>query len=363
MLSLGGCAVGYYWQAAQGQWQVLTHREPIPRLLDDPRVDPALKARLRRALMIRDYAARRLALPDNGAYRSYADLGRPYAVWNVFAAPEFSLEPHRWCYPLIGCASYRGYFHRRGAETEAKRLQQAGYDTFIAGIPAYSTLGWFDDPLLNTVIHWREPQLAGLIFHELAHQVVYVRGDTTFNESFASAVERLGVMQWLNERGTPEQRQDYDRYLRHRDQFDALLRRYRDELARRYAQGGDPTRLRQTKQALFAALRTDYQALKHRWRQGPYFDRWFQAPVNNARFVPLHDYTRLRAAFVCLRQAARDWPDFYATIRRLARLPPRERTRRLESTCDRGGSWQTVGSKNDGASPRPPPHETGSGAG
>ncbi len=333
ILSLSGCAVGYYWQAAQGQWQVLSHREPIPRLLDAPEVDPALKARLRRALMIRDYASLRLALPDNGAYRSYADLGRPYAVWNVFAAPEFSLAPHRWCYPLIGCASYRGYFRRHLAEAEAARLQAAGFDTFIAGIPAYSTLGWFDDPLLNTVIHWREPHLAGLIFHELAHQVVYVRGDTTFNESFASAVERLGVQQWLKERGTPEQQRDYARYLAHRDQFDALLRRYRQRLIARYAQGGAPEELRADKQAILDTLRRDYQHLKHRWGQGPYFDRWFQAPVNNARFVPLHDYTRLRPAFVCLRQASPDWPTFFETVRRLAQLEPSERTRRLEAAC------------------------------
>jgi len=330
---LAGCAAGYYLQAAQGQLEVWLERRPIDEVLADPSQPAWLKARLKRALMIRRYASDHLALPDNGSYRSYADLGRSAAVWNVFAAPAFSLEPYRWCYPLIGCASYRGYFRRSAAQQEAQRLAAAGYDTFVAAIPAYSTLGWFDDPLLNTVIRWEETRLAGLIFHELAHQVVYVRDDTTFNESFASAVERLGVDQWLRQRGRPEQRADYARYLRHRDQFHALLHRYRQRLAARYAEGGDEATLRRAKAALFAALKADYQALKADWGEGPYFDGWFRLPLNNARFVPLQDYTALLPAFLCLRRASPDWPAFYDRVRTLAELPAETRRRRLEDLC------------------------------
>ncbi len=331
---LGACAGGFYLQAAQGQLEVLLKRRPIAALLDDPDVDAALKARLRRALAIRAWASARLALPDNGSYRSYADLGRPYAVWNVFAAPEFSLEPHRWCYPLIGCASYRGYFRRAAAEDEARRLARAGYDTFVAGIPAYSTLGWFDDPLLNTVIHWRETRLAGLIFHELAHQVVYVPGDTTFNESFASTVERLGVAQWLRERGKPAQRAAWRRYLQRQAQFQDLLRHYRARLEALYARALPTARLRQEKARLFQALRADYRRLRQRWSEGPHFDAWFEAPLNNARFVPVRDYTRLVPAFRCLHErSGGDWRRFYAQVRALAELDPKTRTARLENAC------------------------------
>ena len=333
---LAGCAAGYYLQAAQGQLEVWAKRRPIDEVLADPDQPAWLKARLRRALVIRRYASEHLALPDNGSYRSYADLGRPAAVWNVFAAPEFSLEPHRWCYPLIGCASYRGYFHQPAAQREAERLAAAGYDTFVAPVPAYSTLGWFDDPLLNTVIRWEETRLAGLIFHELAHQVVYVRDDTTFNESFASAVERLGVDQWLRERGRPEQRADYARYLRHRDAFHALLHRYRERLAARYAQGGDEATLRRAKAALFAELKADYQALKAGWGEGPYFDGWFRGPLNNARFVPVQDYSALLPAFLCLRRLVEGWPAFYERVQALAELPRESRNRRLEAACGRG---------------------------
>lgn len=333
---LAGCAAGYYLQAAKGQLEVWAKRRPIDEVLADPAQPAWLKARLKRALVIRRYASEHLALPDNGSYRSYADLGRPAAVWNVFAAPEFSLEPYRWCYPFIGCASYRGYFQLPAARREAGRLAAAGYDTFVAAVPAYSTLGWFDDPLLNTVIRWEDARLAGLIFHELAHQVVYVRDDTTFNESFASAVERLGVDQWLRERGRPEQRAEYSRYLRHRDAFHALLHRYRERLAARYAKGGDEATLRRAKAALFAELKADYQALKAGWGEGPYFDGWFQGPLNNARFVPVQDYTALLPAFVCLWRSSPDWPAFYGQVKSLADLPREERHQRLEAACSGG---------------------------
>ncbi len=205
-----GCStVDYYAQSIQGHLAVMEAARPIPEVIADPQAPPPLKQRLERAQQIRRYASAELALPDNRSYTQYADLKRPYVVWNVFATPELSMTLKQWCYPIVGCAGYRGYFERDAAEQAAGELRAGGYEVHVSGVPAYSTLGWLPDPLLNTFIGGTEGQLAGLVFHELAHQVVFVGGDTTFNESFATAVEREGVRRWLQTYGNDASRQAY----------------------------------------------------------------------------------------------------------------------------------------------------------
>ncbi|NJN46034.1 MAG: aminopeptidase, partial [Candidatus Competibacteraceae bacterium] len=216
-LTMSGCAnLGYYGQAISGQWQLLQSRRPVQDILADSNTPLEVKHRLQVAWSIREFASTELALPDNGSYRNYADLQRAYVVRNVFATPPLSLQPRQWCFPLIGCVSYRGYFNADTAEQFAEILRAQGDDVYIANVPAYSTLGWFDDPLLNTFVHWPVGRLAELIFHELAHHRLFISNDTIFNESFATAVGRLGAQQWLARYGTSTEREDYERQQRRR---------------------------------------------------------------------------------------------------------------------------------------------------
>ncbi len=208
---LSGCSnLAYYSQAIAGHWQLLHQRRPVDEVLADPATPPVLRQRLETARRLRDFASTELALPDNGSYRSYADLQRPYVVMNVFAAPELSLQLREWCFLVVGCVYYRGYFDADTARQFAATLHARGDDVYLAGIPAYSTLSWFDDPLLNTFVNWPTARLAELMFHELAHQRLFVAGDTDFNEAFATAVGHLGTRHWLARYGTPDEREAYD---------------------------------------------------------------------------------------------------------------------------------------------------------
>lgn len=198
-VAVSGCeSLGYYSQSAQGQWQLWRQQQDIETLISNPRTDDQLRQQLLLVNALRDFASSQLSLPENNSYRSYADIGRPYVVWNVFAAPTFSIDPKVWCFPIAGCVSYRGYFSKSAAIKYADRLATQGYDTYVGGVSAYSTLGWFNDPVLNTFVDRNEIQLAGLLFHELAHQQFYMPGDTSFNESFATAVELIGIQRWLD---------------------------------------------------------------------------------------------------------------------------------------------------------------------
>ncbi|MDD5330670.1 MAG: aminopeptidase, partial [Sulfuricella sp.] len=189
-LFISGCAnLGYYSQAVGGHLHVMNAAHPIRDVLQDPAADPELKHQLEDVAAIREFASRELALPDNNSYRAYADLGRPYVVWNVFAAPEFSVEPEKWCMAFVGCVNYRGYYDRADADRYADALRHRGLDAFVGGITAYSTLGLFDDPVLNTFLRLGDTEVARTLFHELAHQRLYVKGDSVFNESFATTVE------------------------------------------------------------------------------------------------------------------------------------------------------------------------------
>ena len=324
---LPGCAdLGYYAQSIRGQAALLARREPIPRLLHAADTPPALKARLARVLEIRAFAGRELALPDNASYRSYVAVDRPYLTWVVFAAPALSLKPVRWCYPIVGCAVYRGYFHRSAATAFAARLRRDGDDVYVGGVPAYSTLGWFADPLPSTVIDWPVPELAGLIFHELAHQELFVPGDSRFDESFAVAVQEAGVRRWLQTHGTPAARAAWCAARRRQTAFRALIDAARARLAAVYAGARPNAAKRVIKERIFARLTRDYRALKRSWGGYAGYDRWFEGGMNNAKLVALQTYDEYVPAFRRLLAAAHgDFPAFYATARALAKLPKARR--------------------------------------
>ena len=305
---------------------------PIPEVIADPQAPPPLKQRLERAQQIRRYASTELALPDNGSYTRYADIKRPYVVWNVFATPELSLQLKQWCYPIVGCAGYRGYFEREAADQAAAELRTSGYEVHVSGVPAYSTLGWFPDPLLNTFIGGTEGQLAGLVFHELAHQVVFVGGDTTFNESFATTVEREGVRRWLASNGNDASRQAYAEFAQRRTQFLQLLLKYRQLLQQNFASDANDATKRERKQQLFAELRRDYGELKASWGGFGGYDRFFAQDLTNAHLAAVGAYNDLVPAFdALLAQSGGNFPSFYLEVKRIGALSKGERDGTLQS--------------------------------
>ena len=329
-LLLNGCAsLDYYAQLGRGQLALLAAREPVEALLASPATDPELKRRLALAQQARDFASSRLGLPDNRSYRLYADLQRPYVVWNVFATPELSLAPLTHCFPIAGCVAYRGYYQQGRARGAAALLQAEGMDTYVAGIEAYSTLGWFADPLLNTMLRWGDERLAVVIFHELAHQQLYVADDTAFNESFASFVEREGARQWHAARGLAPLAADDERQRR---QFTELILASRARLETLYGSPLDDAQKRVAKAAEFARLRAQYRALRDGpWQGDGRYDAWIAAPLNNARLLPFGLYDQWVEAFAALfAQVDGDWPDFYRRAAELGELAPAARTRALQ---------------------------------
>ncbi len=315
-MPLVGC---YLVHAARGQWQLLARREPIAAVVTDPATPAPLKSQLESVVEIREFSVRELGLPDNGSYRSYADVGRQFVVWNVFAAPEFSVEPRRWCFPVSGCVTYRGYFSERKARDFAVRLARQGYDVHVAGVPAYSTLGHFDDPVLNTMMGWSDVQLAAIIFHELAHQLLYVPSDSPFNEAFAAIVEDEGVRRWLERAG---RNTELEAYRKHRQDYLQIARLF--EAARRrlravYAQESPAAPMRREKQAVFAQLRRDYESLPRSAGRRVPFDAWFESGLNNAHLVSVATYQDCVPALRgLLYQSGNDLAGFYARARDLA---------------------------------------------
>ena len=331
-LTSGCSALGYYAQSIGGHLAIVRAAKPVPEWLADAQVSDTIKERLRLSQRMRDFATETLKEPDNASYRRYADLKRSSAVWNVVAAPELSLVLQTWCFPVVGCVGYRGYYARSDADAFAQTLQAQGLEVSVYGVPAYSTLGLlpfdaFADPLLNTFIDYPEGELARLIFHELAHQIAYAKGDTVFNESFATAVERIGGTRWLAEHAGPQAREEYERYDTRRRDFRELTARYRDRFNALYTDSAaDDAAKRAGKQALMVELRGDYDALKReRWGGFSGYDGWF-ARANNASFGVLAAYNELVPNFERLfEREGRDYPRFYAEVKRLAELPQTER--------------------------------------
>ncbi|MCK6415343.1 MAG: aminopeptidase [Giesbergeria sp.] len=347
-LALAGCAhiegaLGYYWQSVQGHARLLQAARPLDAWIASESTPAPLRARLQLAQRARQFAVQELGLPDNASYRRYADLGRSAAVWNVVAAPPYALELHRWCFPITGCIGYRGYFQEADAQAEGARLAAQGLEVDVYGVPAYSTLGYLDwaggDPLLNTFIGWPEGEFVRLLFHELAHQVVYAQGDTLFNESFATAVERLGTERWLATQARPEVRQAFAASEERRQAFRALTRATRARLAEIYDQNKAPAQDRQALEAMKSVAMQDfrarYAALRERWlAQGARvegYDRWV-AQANNASFAAQAAYDAWVPAFEALfAQQDGRWNAFYDAVRSLAALPQSERHARLQA--------------------------------
>ena len=344
-LLLGGCgSMGYYWQSVSGHVQMLNAARPVADVMTDPLTPAALKTRLELSQRIRSFAASALKLPDNASYKRYADLHRSAVVWNVVAAPEFSLTLKTWCFPVAGCVGYRGYFNQADAQLEADLLKREGLEVNVYGVPAYSTLGKLDwlgafgsDPLLNTFINYPEGEIARLIFHELAHQVVYAADDTMFNESFATAVERLGAKAWLQMQASQAAQDEYKLLNERRQQFRALTSATRRDLAQTYALNTDTAQQIRAQVApktiVMQKFREDYEQLKLSWgtaRNTSAYDAWV-ARANNASFGALAAYDELVPGFEALFESqSRDWQRFYDAVRKLAELPQTERHQALK---------------------------------
>ncbi len=324
---MNGC---YYVQAAHGQWELTRKREPIAEVLARPDTPPELAARLQLVQEARQFAIDELALPDNDTYRTYADLERDYVLWNVFAAPEFSLEPKTWCYPVAGCVGYRGYFSREAADREAAALAARGYDVAVGGVAAYSTLGRFKDPVLNTMMNWDDARLVAVLFHELAHQVVYAKGDTAFNESFATAVEEFGLRRWLVSRGAEDGLVRYEDRRRLSHDIMVLISGARSDLESLYASDLQDDEKRREKTDRFASLSASIAARLS--EEGGGTSHWLSGEINNAALVPMVLYEGHLPAFqALLANCDGDLDCFYAATRHMAELPQAERDIQLES--------------------------------
>lgn len=333
---LSGCSTfDYYQQLARGQLNLLRAREPVARVIQDPGRDPALRTRLAKAEKARAFASQQLGLPDNRSYRLYADIHRPFVVWNVFATREFSLDPVQYCFPIAGCVAYRGYYEQGRARGAAALLRQQGLDVYMGGVEAYSTLGWFDDPIVSSMMNWGDERLATLIFHELAHQQVYVPGDTPFNESFATFVEQEGTRQWRAARGLAPQA---DSQNVRRDAFVQRVLGLRERLGALYAQPLSPQAMREGKKAEIDNFRQAYRRLRDtEWGGKGAYDAWVEAPINNAKLLPFGLYDQWVPAFAALyRQSGARWPAFYQAVRGLAALAPAQRQQALQTLLGKG---------------------------
>jgi predicted aminopeptidase len=328
---VASCAqLGYYVQAAQGQYALLSDAKPIDEWISDPATGARLKGRLMKVKEIRAFAARELGLPDNGSFKTYTDLKRPFVLWNVVATPELSLKPEQWCFPVAGCVNYRGYYSRDEAQRFAKELRSEGYDVQVGGVPAYSTLGWFNDPVLSTFIQYPDTELARLVFHELAHQVVYVQGDSQFNESFATAVEEAGVERWMEKYGDDSLRKTHAAFEERKNDFLVLLMKYRSELEANYARKASKDEKRKQKTAIFKALVDEYQTLKMvKWGGYAGYDRWFAEPLSNAHLASIATYHDYVPAFRNLLEQEKSFQKFYVAVREIAQHDRQDRNTQL----------------------------------
>lgn len=327
---VASCAqLGYYVQAAQGQYSLLSDAKPIDDWINDPATEEVLKLRLSKVKQIRAFAAKELGLPDNGSFKSYTDLKRPFVLWNVVATPELSLRPEQWCFPIAGCVTYRGYYNKDEAQRFANDLRRNGYDVQVGGVPAYSTLGWFNDPVLSSFIQYPEVKLARLVFHELAHQIVYVPGDSQFNESFASAVEEAGVERWIAAFGDDTLREKHGAIEVRKQDFLALLLKHRALLADNYASDASKSAKRRRKAEIFQSLQDEYQELKTKWGGYAGYDRWFAEPLSNAHLASIATYNDHVPGFRALLEQKKTFPKFYKAVRELAQLDKNLRHERL----------------------------------
>jgi predicted aminopeptidase len=323
-----GCQeVSFYRQAVAGQLEILGGEKPVAKLMADPKTPAKLTAKFEEVNKLRQFAAKELKLPSEGEYVNYTDLGRPYVVWNVNVAPTLSLNPKTWWFPVVGEASYRGYFSEAAARRYARRWQEEGWDVYVGGVEAYSTLGWFRDPLLNTFIDEPEADLADLIFHELGHRRLFISGDTDFNEAFATAVAEEGVRRWYGASANPRAYQDFKTRQAREKQFVQLILDARQQLKVVY----DDTRLPdeqklKRKEEIIAGLRASYEKAKQSWGGDTGYDAWFSEPINNAKLNTVSAYYDLTPAFAALLRAQNgDMEKFYTAVAALGKLPLEKR--------------------------------------
>ena len=338
---LSGCALPYYWQAIGGQINLLRKRTPIDELLADPSIDPKLRSTLAAISMIRKFAVDELELPDNDSYTTYVDLKRPYVVWNVVAAEEFSVDPKRWCFPFVGCVAYRGFFDRDKAERFQAKLDARGFDTYSGGSSAYSTLGFFADPLLSTMIGGGAPYVASLLFHELSHQKLYIKDDSEFSEAFATTIEEYGTEKWLREHSDEAAVAAYRSRLSRRAAFADLVEEEQTRLRQIYASDSPPAAKRAAKAASFETMRATYARLRAQWGGHGDYDAWFAQPLNNASLAAVATYRHwLPALRWRLKTVGLD--EFYADCAALADLSSAERASRLEAWLKAATATSTV---------------------
>ncbi|MEX2523656.1 MAG: aminopeptidase [Gammaproteobacteria bacterium] len=320
-LSQGACStLGYYGHAVTGHLDVLRSRQPIQAILENDRADPNLRDKLIHVRELLDFAHDELALPDNGSYRHYADLNRPFVAWNIFAAPELSLQPRSWCYPLAGCFDYRGYFNRDSAMKHAMQLQEQNWDVYVGGVRAYSTLGWFRDPVLNTMLDQDDWKIARLIFHELAHQKLYIKNRIDINEAFAESVARIGLERWLEARG--EDAIPIRHALVYEDAFMSLVLDYKERLGALYESDQPRTDKVRRKDQILAELRRDYHQLKQRHDGSDRYDRWISIDLNNAKLAAIATYRQWMPEFMALYTATgNDLASFYSYMESIRHCP------------------------------------------
>ncbi len=320
----------YYEQAIDGQMQILQKQQPISDLIENPETPAQLREKLLLIQSARTFAEKELLLPVNDHYLSYVELNRPYVVWNVFAAPEFSLTPETWCFPIVGCVTYRGYFKEADARRFGDALTQKGFDVYIGGAIAYSTLGWFDDPILSTFINLSASDTVALIFHELAHGLLYIPDDTAFNESFATAVEQEGLKRWQMFTELSKDYADWQRKRLYRQKFTALVSKYRNQLKVLYESNLTTNEKRNRKAAVFNRMQFEFRALKSNHHEMAVYNAWFNRPLNNAQLISVSTYHDWVPAFSkMLSDSNGDLERFYERCRQLAKKEPQERHRIL----------------------------------
>ncbi|HUK00945.1 MAG TPA: aminopeptidase [Steroidobacteraceae bacterium] len=335
-LLLSGCGTPYLLQAAHGELKVLGERKPISTVVADPATPAGVRSSLQSVSSARDFASRVLGLPDNRSYRTYADIGRPYVVWNVVATPEFSVQPRQWCFPVAGCVAYRGYFKESKARAFAAQLAARGDDTLVDGVPAYSTLGRFADPVMSSMLVYGDAGLAGILFHELAHQLIYVRNDSAFNEAFATAVEEEGLRRWLIYQGQLDELTRFEAAQARDRRFTQLLLQGRAALTKLYATGLPSPQMRARKHELLASLAAQIRTLEQHENVRSGYERWLAQGLNNAHLASVATYYDCIPGFERLLAEDRgELARFYADVRALARRPQAERD---AAVCARGGS-------------------------
>ncbi len=333
---LGGCAdLGYYWHSASGHLALMSQRVDIGEMLEDPALDSSLRGRLQLVREIRRFSIERLDLPANGSYTNYVDLDRPYVLQNLFAAAEFSTRLHTWCYPVIGCTSYRGFFDGARLAEFADGLEQQGFEVYVSQVAAYSTLGWFDDPVLSSFIEWPDYRLAGLLFHELTHQQLYIDDDSTFNESLASAVQQVGTVLWLESRDRRDEIERFDRWLDYRREVVTLIVDTRDRLSAIYARAIGDDEKRMHKARVFSEARDAHGEIARRHGIEGGFTRWFAEGLNNAKLGSVSTYNAYVGAFVdMIRAHDNAFGAFFAYASRVGALDPATRERCLQAWSD-----------------------------